>query len=148
VFKRFGLAGLVLLMVASPLCADDKQSLRDDAMRLMGAGVLVPGVAVYCNKFVEPNERLLTAAAHWSKRHEPLLRQIVRVFEWSGGMSAEDRDKLDRFAFKLVRQTVDGQEDKPGYCRHMASEIEAGNMDLQNGSLADSVQRIMGADLD
>jgi hypothetical protein len=145
--KHFGITGLLVILLASPLRAEDMQSLREDAMFLMGAGLFVPGSALYCNERVQPNERLVAAAADWNKRHDAVLRKVVQVVEWSGGMSAEDRGKLDRMAMRMLQQSFDEQPDKVAYCNRILADLEAGAMDLETGEMAGPTQRIMAAAL-
>jgi hypothetical protein len=101
-------------------------------MLLMGAGAWVPGIAAYCNKYVEPNRQLLEAAAAWNKRHESELEQTIRAIKWAGGLNQEEKGLIGRMAFSLLKKEVEAQEDKPGYCQQVAQSIEDGSFDLKN----------------
>jgi hypothetical protein len=141
----------VLMIVATISTRAEEQkreSVRNDAMLLMGAGAWVPGIAAYCNKYVAPNRELLEAAAAWNKRHESELEQTIRAIKWAGGMSEEEKDLIDRMAFYLLKKEVEAQTDKAGYCQQMAQAFEQGVFDLEGkGDTAPALGRIMGLEI-
>ena len=146
VCRRLSIGGLVVALLAGTAQGDDKESLRNDALLLMGASVLPPGTAAYCNKYVEPNDRLIAAAVAWNRRNDAALKQIVRVFQWTGGMSDADRVALDRYAYQLVKESVESEPDRAGYCRGIADQLDGGGMDLdRRDTTAPALKRIMAA---
>lgn len=125
-----------------------KREIRIDAIRLMGASLKIPGVAAYCEKYVESNPRLVEAAKAWNERHHELFLKILRTIEWSGGMSTAERELYDRFAYKLLKSEFDEEPDKAAYCRETLAAIESGDMDLDKSPVtADAARRIMAATL-
>jgi hypothetical protein len=128
---------------------DDKESLRNDALLLMGACVMPAGIAAYCNKYVEQNDRLIAAAVAWNKRNDAAMKRTLRVFNWAGGMSDADRQALDRAAFEAVKESVESEPDRAGYCRNVAEILETGQMDLDKSEgTAPAFRRIMAAEID
>jgi hypothetical protein len=109
-----------------------RESVYNDAMLLMGAGAWVPGIAAYCNKYVEPNEQLLAAAVAWNKRHEAELKQTVRAIEWAGGLTQEEKNLIDGMAFSLLKKKVETQSDKAECCQFVAQSLASGTLDLAN----------------
>jgi hypothetical protein len=142
---------LVLFFVSaiySSAKAQDKQAVRDDAMLLMGMGTWVPGVAAYCNRYVEPNEALLSAAAAWNGRHQAELKQIVRALEWTGGLSKDQKALLDKMSISMLRREIDGQKDKAEYCRNVQQSTDQGKLDLWTlAQTAPAIERIMSLKL-
>lgn len=135
---------MVVGAVAASVKDQDREALRDDAMLLMGAGAAVPGVAAYCNKYVEPNQQLLSAAKAWNRRHKAQLQQVIRAIKWAGGLSKDEKDIIDRMAFALLKKEVEAQPDKAGYCREMGQALDQGILDLsRREDTAPALQRIM-----
>ena len=139
---------MVVIMVVSAITASvkdqDREAVRDDAMLLMGAGAWVPGVAAYCNKYVEPNQQLLSAAKAWNRRHKAQLQQVIRAIKWAGGLSKDEKDMIDRMAFAMLKKEVEAQPDKAGYCREMEQALDQGILDLsRREDTAPALRRIM-----
>jgi hypothetical protein len=144
---KWGIANLLLLCLSAIAQADDTASIRDDVFFLMGASVQPPGTAAYCNKYVEPNERLIDAAAAWNKRNDAAMRRIIQVLQSTGGMSDADKQALNRFATKLVKQSVESAPDPVQYCQGFADLLDRGEMDLdKRADTAPALARIMAAD--
>ncbi len=141
----------VLLVVATVFGSargQDRQALRDDAMLLMGVSVWVPGVAAYCNKYVEPNEQLLSAAKAWNQRHSKELETVVQVIKWTGRLSKIEKELIDRMAFKMLKQEVDAQQDRQNYCREIGQVLDRGILDLATREdTAPALRRIMALNL-
>ena len=148
----WGTGVIAILMVAATVSTaateQEREFVRDDAMLLMGAGAWVPGIAAYCNKYVEPNQQLLEAAAAWNERHDFELEQTIRAIKWAGGLNQEEKDLIDRLAFSLLKKEVEAQEDKPGYCQKVAQLIEDGSFDLERREdTAPVIRRILELDV-
>jgi hypothetical protein len=114
---------------------------RDDAMLLMGASVVVPGLAAYCNKEVGPNQALLDTAIEWNRRNHAAMLLVLRAIEWSGGMSGEDRKQLDTLAYRVVKKMVD--ESGGAICSEIVEPIATGKADLDvRADIAPAYQRL------
>jgi hypothetical protein len=139
---------LLASAIYSSAKAQDRQSVRDDAMLLMGVGTWVPGIAAYCNKYVEPNEDLLSAAAAWNSRHKAELNKVVRTLEWTGGLSRDEKALLDKMSIAMLRREIDGQKDKAEYCRNIQKAMNQGMFDLWTfEQTASAIERIMSLEL-
>ncbi len=135
---------MVVVTVTASVKEQDREAVRDDAMLLMGAGAGVSGVAAYCNKYVEPNQQLLSAAKAWNRRHKAQLQQLIRAIKWAGGLSKDEKDMIDRMAFAMLKKEVEAQPDKAGYCREMEQAIDQGILDLsRREDTAPALRRIM-----
>lgn len=119
----------------------DKQSIRNDALLLMGAGLSVPGFAAYCNKYVENNPALLKAAAEWNQRNWHIMEKTIQAIKWSGGLTNAEREYLDKLAFRLLKQEMEAEQDKASYCRAIASETDRRSLDLDKRTDTSSAAR-------
>lgn len=87
-----------------------RKTLKDDALALMGAIVLVPGIAAYCNKHVARNEELIEAASRWNEKNASFMKRIIHVIESEGGLSKAEKEIFDKMAFLMVKKRLS----KPG----------------------------------
>lgn len=125
---------------------DNKKAIRNDAFALMGAGISIPGMAAYCDKFVKHNPELLAAAKKWNERHAFILQRTVRAMEWSGGLTREEKRQLDQLAFKLAKQLIEDADDKVEFCKSIAIETNKGTLDLdRREDTAPAVKRLLKA---
>jgi hypothetical protein len=124
------LASFFFLSIPISVHSLDIQTVRDAAMQMMGASLFVPGLAAYCDKFVAPNAQLLDAAGKWTTRNTPLMKMIVKAVKRSGDTSAEEKSILDRFAFKLTKETVEAQPDPKEFCANLTGPVNDGTLDL------------------
>lgn len=135
---------MVVVTVTASVKEQNREAVRDDAMLLMGAGAGVSGVAAYCNKYVEPNQQLLSAAKAWNRRHKEQLQQVIRAIKWAGGLSKDEKDMINRMAFAMLKKEVEAQPDKAGYCREMEQALDQGILDLsRREDTAPALRRIM-----
>lgn len=125
---------------------DQRQSVRNDAMLLMGGSVMVPGVAAYCHEYVRPNARLVAAAVAWNSRNRVAMEAVVRAIEWAGGLSPAEKAKFDRIAFGYLKGTFDNDSNKPGLCTTFEVLITAGELDLASkADTAPALARLVAA---
>jgi len=103
---------------------------RDDALSLIMTVLFVPGVAAYCNKNVEANSELLDAARQWNERNRKFHLAIVATLEASGGLSAIQKDTLDKAALELVKQKIEEEQDKSSFCSDLVGIANSGQLDL------------------
>lgn len=108
--------------------SDNTSRLREDAIVLMGASLVVPGVAAYCEKFIGPNADRMAAAASWNKRHDADMRLVIRVIEETGGMTKSLRERFDKTAFRMVKWMVEA--DNNAICTDLEEVVSAGVLDL------------------
>ena len=125
--------------------AADRQTVRDDAMLLLGAAAWVPSVAAYCDKYVAKNPEIIEAAISWNKRHRPQLDRIILAVDRSGGLTKEEKQIINRVAFAALRNEVEGQGDKIAYCQDISSAIAGGTLDLdRRDDTAAALRRVTG----
>lgn len=123
-----------------------QQSLRDDALGLMGAGLMPNGLAGYCQKFVEPNPSLLSAVAQWNQRNNKFMEQAVKATQTSGGLTAADQAQLDGNAGQLIKLIIEGQKDRVAYCRSLVAVFANRTSDLdQNKETSPMLMRLQAA---
>lgn len=120
----------VLVGLAPSLYAQDMGVIRDSAMRMLGASLLVTGVAAYCDQSIEKNPLILNAAKQWNRRNALIMDGTVRALKHTGGVSNEEKTLLDHLAFKMTKQFVDGEGNQKQLCRTAVTSIENGSLDL------------------
>lgn len=103
---------------------------RDAALRLMGAFMHVPGGAAYCRSKGWLQDGDLEPVAAWNKKHDATMRKVISVIEATGGMSAKDRETLDKVAFRLVKQEIEDGEPKEN-CRALINAVRSDGFDLR-----------------
>lgn len=137
-------ATILVVAIALPAEQDtDVQSIRDDAMLLMGAATWVPGVAAYCHKYVEANPGILDAANAWNRRHDSDLRKVVATIKAVGGLSQEEKEQIDRLAMQALKSEIESQDDKNGYCSQIEAALIQGILDLdRRDDTAPALERI------
>lgn len=134
---------VVLTGLSSSLYAQGTDVIRDSAMRMLGASLLVPGIAAYCEEHVERNPGLLEAAKKWNGRNAAIMHQTVKAIKLTGGVSKEEKVLLDSLAFKLTKQFVDSDGNQKQVCRNFLFSIENGSLDLdRREDLADASKLI------
>lgn len=126
---------LLAAILGTAFCAPDVRAesdqmsrLRQDALTIMGASLVVPGVAAYCEKFVSANPDRIAAAATWNRRHDADMRLAIRVIGETGGMTKAARERFDRTAFRTVKQMV--EMDGNAICADLEKVVSAGVLDL------------------
>ena len=110
--------------------AQSQLSLRDAALRVMGGSLVAPGVAAYCEKYVEANPSLLDAAQQWNRRNASIMKRTVEALKLSGGISNEEKDILGRSAFKWTKKLVENNNDRKEFCRNAVTNINNGSLDI------------------
>lgn len=134
---------IVLAAVLSSEKANANGQTRDDAMLLMGAATWVPGLAAYCNKYVEPNKDLLAAAQSWNQRHNADLKKIVSVVKATGGLTKDEKRAIDQLTMRMLKQEVDSQSDKQAYCKQVETALTQRLLDLeQREDTAQAIKRV------
>ncbi len=135
------IVAVVLTGLSSSLYAQGADVIRDGAMRMLGASLLVPGIAAYCEEYVEKN--LLEAVKKWNGRNAAIMHQTVKALTLTGGVSKEEKALLDSLAFKLTKQFVDSDRNQKQVCRNVLFSIENGSLDLdRREDLADASKLI------
>ncbi len=102
---------------------------RDAALRVMGASINVPGSAAYCRSKGWLQDVDLEPVVGWNKKHEATMRKAIKVVEATGGMSASDREALDKVAFRVVKAEIEDGDPKEN-CRALISGLRANALDL------------------
>jgi hypothetical protein len=102
---------------------------RDAALRVMGASVSVPGSVAYCRSKGWLRDVDLEPVVGWNKKHEGTMRKAIKVIEATGGMSASDREALDKVAFRVVKAQIEDGDPKEN-CRALISGLRANALDL------------------
>ena len=93
---------------------------------------------------IAKNPRLIEAAEQWNKRHWQFMERVVDIVERSGGLSAGEKDVIDRAGFALVEEEVESTSDKSVYCRELVEVIDNGTLDLtRREDTAAALKRIM-----
>jgi hypothetical protein len=130
----------------APVHAIDLSAPRTkDLLQLMGVSLLPAGIAAYCNKKVEPNQKLLEAAERWNARHLSVMENIVRALEEDGGLSENQKRVFDVRAYKTVEAMVESESDKGAFCSDIAGLMDRGMLDLERQpDTASAMSRIMG----
>lgn len=137
------IVAVVLTGLSSSLYAQGADVIRDNAMRMLGASLLGPGIAAYCEEYVEKNPGLLEAAKKWSGRNAAIMHQTVKAITFTGGVSKEEKALLDSLALKLTKQFVDSDRNQKQVCRNVLFSIENGSLDLdRREDLADASKLI------
>ena len=125
---------IVLLFGPLKANAQSDKARNQDLLFLMGAGLAVPGMAAYCEKFIVKNPALIDAAQRWNQRHLKILEKVVSGIKEAGGLSADEKRRLDVAAYKSLSKEIEEESDKIGFCRDAARLIDAGVLDFQNRS--------------
>jgi len=132
------LLGLATLTTAA---SPDKKALRADALVVMNAAIRVSTGALYCNKFVQPNPRLVAAAQQWNERQRAPIERVTAIIEKSGGLSDQEKDASNKTAF-AAWQDLDSAR-----CAGLLRDIESGALDLdKHPDTAPAIKRIMDSD--
>ena len=123
---------IAALLMITHLCANAQSDRARylDLLQLMGAGLAVPGIAAYCEKFVMKNPALIDAAKRWNERHDEVLKFIVSEIKRTGDLSADKKRQLNVLAYKALMKEMEAIADKVGYCRDAAKGIDAGDLDF------------------
>jgi hypothetical protein len=114
-------------------------------MRLLGASLLVPGVAAYCDQNVEKNPSLLQAALQWNKRNNGIMDRTVKALQRTGGISSKEKALADSLAFAMTKEFVNSEGNPEQLCRGAISNIENGSLDLDRRSDLSEAYRIISA---
>lgn len=130
-FKLGTMSFFLIANLAITTFAADTLTVREASMQMMGAGLVVPGLAAYCNEFVALNPKLLDAARKWNARNTLLMEKTVKTVKLSGDMSVEEKDMLDRLAFKAVKLLVEAAPDQKQFCTDLISAVSNGTFDLE-----------------
>lgn len=125
-----GSAALLTSSLPLPAGAQDTRVVRDAGIRMMGASLFVPGIAAYCDESVASNKPLLKAAGDWNVRNKRLMEQTVAALHLSGALSREEKDLLDRVAYKLVKETVERESNRMQFCTNVTNVVDSGALDL------------------
>ncbi|MEO6306864.1 MAG: hypothetical protein ABIO96_12595 [Nitrospiraceae bacterium] len=88
--------------------------------QIMGNSLAAPGVAAYCQKQVEANRSLLDAAQQWNRRNALIMKIALEALKPSGGISNDEKDLLDRSAFKWTKELVENKNDRKEFCRKLS----------------------------
>ena len=140
---------LVLLLLASPLRADDKQALREDAIELLDVGPFPLDVIGSCKGYLAVDGRLVKAILDWNQRNRAVLDKVVQVIRWTGGISDKDMGALRARGNLRAHEAVAGQTDKAAYCNDIVDQIDAGRLDLdRNSTTAPAANRVLAAKLE
>lgn len=102
---------------------------RDAALRVMGASINIPGSAAYCRSKGWLQDAELEPVVGWNKKHEGTMRKAIKVIEATGGMSASDREALDKIALRVVKAQIEDGDPKEN-CRALISGLRANALDL------------------
>ncbi|NJM30774.1 MAG: hypothetical protein HC855_12355 [Rhizobiales bacterium] len=54
----------------------------------------------------------------------------MATLEASGGLSAIEKDSLDKAGFELVKQTIEKKQDKSSFCSDFVGIANSGQLDL------------------
>jgi hypothetical protein len=129
--------------------AQTQQDMRYDAMMLLAAASFIPGARGYCATYVGPDPDFITAVSGWHERNEEFMTTVAGVIAKTGGLSATERDSLDRSAREVIKNKIEAESNKTAYCFHMRSAINSGQLDLdrQEDTRA-ALARIIGRNSD
>jgi hypothetical protein len=128
---RFIITALLpVLLGVSSVSAQSDKARSQDLLFLIGTSLAVPGIAAYCEKYIEKNPGLIAAAQRWNQRHQKVQELIIDGIKRAGGLSVEQKRKFDSEAFQLLKKEIEGERDKVAYCRDAARIIDAGDMDF------------------
>lgn len=127
------LVSAALITSSLPLhaVAQDPMTVREAAVEMMGASVFVPGIAAYCNEHVASNKPLLEAAREWNVRNKGFMEQTISTLRLNGYLSKDQKDRLDRTGYKLVKETIDGEPDPILFCTNVTNVVKSGALDLE-----------------
>ena len=143
-------AGLLCLLSApvglSSARAEDP--LREDAMVLFISFWNTTGFLMACPSYVGENPPYLEAAEAWKKRHDPILERMNIVLERSGGVPAEEKQRIMDSALREAKTWLAARADSGLYCFRLDEELDSGTYDFENQrEVAPALQRLMKADL-
>lgn len=126
------LVSAALLTSSLPLhaVAQEKMTVRDAALQMIGASVFVPGIAAYCNERVASNKPLLEAAGEWNLKNKEFMEQAMSALRLNGDLSKDQKDSLDRAGYKLVKEFIDGEPDPILFCTNVTNVVKSGALDL------------------
>jgi len=128
------LAFSIVITTFASEAKETEPTLKRAAIKLATESMLVPGMAAYCNKYVNRNDDLISAAASWNKTHLNILKRVVDVLKSEGGLSKKEKKTLDIAAFRAVKKIVEGSKDKVKFCASLARIVLSGRLDFNQRS--------------
>jgi hypothetical protein len=132
---------LLGLATVATAASPDKKALRADALVVMNATIRVSTGALYCDRYVQPNARLVAAAQRWNERQRAPIERVTAIIAKSGGLSDQEKDASNKTAFATWRN-LDASR-----CDGLLHDIESGALDLdKHADTAPALKRIMGSD--
>ena len=144
-------AGAALCLVANlaaPSSGRAEDPLRADAMVLFTSFWNTTGFLMACPSYVGENPPYLEAAEAWKKRHDPILERMSTVIERTGGLPAEEEQRIADAALQKAKTWLAGRGDSGLYCFRLDEELDGGTFDFENQQeVAPALRRLMQADL-
>ena len=58
------------------------------------------------------------------------MKATVEILKLSGGLSNDEKDVLDRSAFKWTKELVENNNDRKEFCRNAVTNINNGSLDI------------------
>lgn len=100
------LALLTAFLTQPALAGPSRLDERNAATELMDKILFVLGAAVYCDKSVQKNPKLMEAAGEWNARNKPFMERVVALVKATGDMSKAEKDEMDKGGYKKVKAAM------------------------------------------
>lgn len=92
---------------------------------------LVPiGAAAICLKEQGENAGLMDAAIKYNSRNEVAMQELVSEIEAAGGMSPDEKDLIDREAYRAAHDLLNRGSGAEQGCSNLAVRISSGEFDI------------------
>lgn len=121
-----GIRGLIGDFITRSSASPEIKALSD---RMLAS--LVPiGAAAICVKEYGEHVDLMDAAVKYNNRNEVAMQELVSETEAAGGMSHDEKDLLDREAYRAARSLIGRGPNAEQVCGNLAVRINSGEFDL------------------
>lgn len=142
------IALFLLTALAAPSAGRAKDPLREDAIVLFISFWNTTGFLMACPSYVGENPPYLPAAEAWKKRHDPILERMAIVIQRSGGLPADEKQRIADAALGEAKTWLAARGDSGLYCFGLDDELDGGTFDFENQQeVAPTLRRLMKADL-